>query len=202
MCSLLQRNFGIASQRASVLPRPWFVLCCTLSSVCKTQGASSSSIFLCLFHTFTPFSVTASIPCYHLSPLFLVFTEMRFRAVNIRPSLLTRSYSCSLCFLSFHLPVSQLMFILGDVHAYMHILVHVPGITHWPAGGTGKRKGVLAIKPSRSSWMRQTKDLDASIQRQESPTCISKYAVYFTHTRVKKWQKSWMNRGSQESVCF
>lgn len=62
---------GLASPRASVLPQPCFALSCTLSSVCKTQWASSSSIFLCLFLAFTPFCVTASIACYHISPLFL-----------------------------------------------------------------------------------------------------------------------------------
>lgn len=80
-------NFVIASLCISVLPQTYFALCYTLSSLYKTQWASSSSVFLCLSFAFILHCVTASIPCYPISPLFLVSPEMHFCTVNICPSL-------------------------------------------------------------------------------------------------------------------
>lgn len=87
MYSLLQITLSLLLLCTPVLPQTHFALCYTLSNLCKTQCSSSSSVFLCLFFAFILHCVTASIPCYHISPLFLVSPEMHFCTVNICPSL-------------------------------------------------------------------------------------------------------------------
>lgn len=155
MYSPLQSYSGTASPRASVLPQPCFALCCALTSVCKTQWVSSSSIFLCLFLAFTPFWVTASIPCYLISPPLLVATEMRFSTVNICPSLPTRNYRCSLCVLSAFLSINSYLFLVISVHTWTHLSIcQVPRTDLQEGQGCVAKRGVLVIKNSGSSWLR------------------------------------------------
>lgn len=67
-------------------------------------------------------------------------------------------------------------------------------IAKWGCFSDKTQKELLAEK--------QTTNPEASIQRLGSLTCVSKCAISFTHTRVtaEKWQKSLMNRYSQQSV--
>lgn len=145
----------------SVLLQPYYALCCTLSSVCKTQWASSSSTSLCLFLAFIPFWIIASIPCCTYL-LFLVFTEMHFCTVNICPSLLTCNHSCPLSgfFLFSFLSVTLYLFLVMS----MHILVHLPGTTYWPAAQPGMHcstRGFSNKTQQEQLAEKQSKDLDA-----------------------------------------
>lgn len=109
-------NFVIASPCASVLSQTYFALCYILSSLCKTQWASSFSVFLCLFFAFILHSVTASIPCYHISPLFLASPEMHFCTVNICPS-------CQLfsLFLFTFLSISSCLLLVISMHTCIYL---------------------------------------------------------------------------------
>lgn len=107
------------------------LLCVILCQAFIKRSEPLSLVFSFVFPL--PLSFAVSLPVF-LVTIFLLFFLFPLKCTSAQWIFALLCQLFSLCFLSFHFPVNQLLFIPSDIHAYMHILVHVPGTTHWPAG--------------------------------------------------------------------
>lgn len=130
MCSLLQITLSLLL----CAPLSCFrrILLCVI--LCRAFVKHSEPLPLVFSFVFSlPLSFTVPLPVF-LVTIFLLFFFLPLKCTSAQWIFALLYQLFSLCFLSFHFPVNQLLFIPSDIHAYIHIFVHVPGTTHWPAG--------------------------------------------------------------------